>query len=210
MILQESRSKHLFSQAAGNKLDVNTARHVRGAVGLKGTACLSARYLQHPAALALPSAPHTPSAVSARRGDAERADTAQGNSKQLTTSCSKGRKERSSVQAAILSHETRLRFHSHFSSPVWRYELPEAQMSKGGEVQALVTAPHLAALTWHFPGKSPGQSRPRGSSWAFLSGAVMVRFTPRPYLLPCNCSKDTDWVLCPQQDKGQTGNSSLP
>lgn len=25
----------------------------------------------------------------------------------------------------------------------------------------------------------------------------MVRFTPRPYLLPCNCSKDTDGVLFP-------------
>jgi len=55
-----------------------------GATASKDTACLSARYLQSPAALALPSSPHTLSAISALRDDAKHAGT--NPRKHLTTS----------------------------------------------------------------------------------------------------------------------------
>lgn len=77
-----------------------------GATGLKDTACLSARYLQSPAALAMPSAPHTLSAISALRDDAKHAGT--NPRKHLAThklsSEDRKEKEKGSMQAPTLSY----------------------------------------------------------------------------------------------------------
>lgn len=68
-------------------MDINTAWQTWGASGLKDTTCLSACYLQSSAALAMASALHNLSSISALRDDAKHAGT---NSRKLRITESSG------------------------------------------------------------------------------------------------------------------------